>query len=476
MRRGVIILLLLFSGSAALVHHLVSTRRARGWRTLHTGLARGGDSGGLQGLLNARVGAVRLAVAEPHNTEIVAELAFLNALLAHSYGLDTVTAAEEVLKGLAGRSAAGPAAAGAAAARALLALERGDLEAAERLAIAGAAHDREDIRPLLVRVRVRALTGDLVGASKLAEAASVKQPGAGALRVLWAEARLEAGQPEAAADVLQAVLARTPDQPWARLLLVEAVIGLGREPDAQLERALALTCSAEAKNSPVLQAACAVQAGSKARLLGDRAVALRHALEVANSRVREPRILARAAQLLAELGEIDGAEVLVERASRTARPSMPALVWARLAIALGRGESAAPIGLRPGHPETRLLAARAALVAGGRRGLRKALAANPAVERDPDLRALARLASDGKPVDEPPRPPRIPPSSPTSTACGPGWPAISRAPRSCSGAPCPDTGAPVGRPVSTWRSCGCCGGSPDRSWMPCGQPTASAST
>ena len=181
---------------------------------------------------------------------------------------------------------------------AMLALEHGDLEAAERLAIAGAGHD-PGRHPAVAGPGPRAgLDGRPGRGQQAAEAASVKQPGAGALRVLWAEARLEAGQPEAAADVLQAVLARTTTAPVARLLLVEAVIGLGREPDSQLERALALTCSADAENSPVLQAACAVQAGSRARLLGDRAAALRHALaEAADSRAREPRTMARAAQL-----------------------------------------------------------------------------------------------------------------------------------------------------------------------------------
>src|SRR5207237_10520802 len=118
------------------------------------------------------------------------------------------------------------------------------------------------------------------------------------------------------------------------------------------------------------------------------------ALAAATEAVAEPRVLGRAAIALAATGAVDGAERLVARALRLASPLMPALAWARVAIALGRGEPAAPPrGLAPAEPDTRLLAARAALAAGGPERLGRLLDSfgREAVAADPDLRALATL-------------------------------------------------------------------------------------
>jgi hypothetical protein len=110
----------------------------------------------------------------------------------------------------------------------------------------------------------------------------------------------------------------------------------------------------------------------------------------------EPRALARAALLLAQLGAVDRAAALLGRARRLAAPGLPALAWATAAVSLGRGRAGAlPTGPRPADPETALLVARSALAAGGVGALGAALAAlgPEARARDADLDRLSRLVS-----------------------------------------------------------------------------------
>jgi tetratricopeptide (TPR) repeat protein len=395
MKRGALTLLLILSASALVFHGVVNSQRGAGWRALHAGLTDDAASGSLQGLLRARIGAVRLAASEPVDPAVLAELAFLNASLAHHYELDTAALAAEALGRLQRLPATG-AAAPATAAEALLALDRGERGRAAELAERAAAQDPEDIRPLLARTRVYLRLGDLWRANRVAEAAIVKAPTADAPRVEWAEARLDAGQPTAAVQELRLVLSRTPDHPRARLLLAEAE---GAEPPAPV-------CARDAAASPVVGTNCAVVHGMAARLRGDRRAAL--ATTGAAADTHEPRALGRTALLLAQLGEIDRAQAALERAARRGTPTMPALVWARLAVALGRGDSPAPVGLAPGDAETRLLAARTAFVTGGRQALERTLTAMgpAAVTGDPDLRALAGL------IGQPPRQAATAPSGP----------------------------------------------------------------
>ena len=79
-----------------------------------------------------------------------------------------------------------------------------------------------------------------------------------------------------------------------------------------------------------------------------------------------PRLLLHIAESLAQLGSVDLAAGLLERARTLIDPDAPAFAWAAVAIALGRGrDPTLPEDPRPADPETRLLVARAALAAGG---------------------------------------------------------------------------------------------------------------
>jgi Tfp pilus assembly protein PilF len=414
MKRGLTIWCLVLAIAGGAIHRLVTARRTSAAQTLHESTAHEAESGSLQGLLRARMGAVRLAVADANDVDLLAELAYLNAALAHHYGLPSAREAETFLQRL------GPATPAAArAARVLLALEAGDWSAAETLAKVSAAEDPHDVRSRLALARLAARAGDPVGASRIAETAAVNAPEAGAARVEWAEARLDLGQAKAALDVLRDVVARAPEHTRARLLIAEAQQAL--EGDAAHpgdEAALTEACRRDGVLSPVIEAACQTNAATAARLHGDRAGALDHALAAAAITHDDPRTLTHTACVLAQLGQIDRAHDLVARAAQHARPRLPGLAWARLALALGRGQPAArPSWLRAGDPETVLLGARAAFATGGPAALRRAVAeAAPAAStgesapsreahasasrtagefRDPDLRALALLADAG---------------------------------------------------------------------------------
>src|SRR5262249_43194155 len=134
---------------------------------------------------------------------------------------------------------------------------------------------------------------------------------------------------------------------------------------------------------------------ASARFTGDRFRASTQAQAAARVVPDEPRMLARAAQLLAQQGAVDRAEQLYERAQHFAAPSVPALAWARLAITLGHGRAATPPpGLRPVNAVTRVLAARSAFAAGGAGALAATLDryGSEVVARDADLGLLAGLA------------------------------------------------------------------------------------
>ena len=128
--------------------------------------------------------------------------------------------------------------------------------------------------------------------------------------------------------------------------------------------------------------------------VGAREEALGRATAAAAIAPGEPRLLARIAEALAQMGAVDRAIPLLDRARRLAAPEMPALTWATAAVALGRGRTASlPPGPAPADPETRLLTARAALAAGGLVELAHALDewGDRALVFDSDLRTLARL-------------------------------------------------------------------------------------
>jgi hypothetical protein len=375
-------------------------RRRAGWRALQAQMDGDWQEGSLQGLLRARIAGARVLASEPENAPVVAQLAFISAWLAHAYGLRATREAEEAVARLSALPDRRPIDVDLPAA--LLALDRGERRRALELAVAASRQDREDLRPLLVLSRARALAGDPLGASKAAEAAIVREPRAGAPQLAFADARLALGHGPAAEKALREVLGQVPDHGPALLLWErarQARPGPATADDARAVEALAAACRRDGAVSPVLAAGCDLVAASAARAAGDRPRALELVQAAAGRKSDEPEVLARAALLLAQLGRVDQADALATAAARTAAAEMPALAWAHIAISLGRGELALPPpGLTPACNETRLVAARAALTAAGPPALAQLLTSlgPAATAADADLRALATLVkADG---------------------------------------------------------------------------------
>ena len=379
---------------------LVASRRDAASDSMRDELALDLERGGLAGLARVEAHARRLLVADPGDVTAATTLAFASAVLAVDYGVD---AASEIQKLLA-RGAAAPrgaqALAGmASAARSLMLLASGDREGATRVATAAAQDAPDTPFPLFALGRARTRTGDLAGASRALEAALLEAPGFTLAEVAWAEVQLDAGDAQPARDALSRALARSGEDPRATLLLGEAEGALGAAASTGAP-AVCATLAAARKDGPprwppaALRAGCALAQASADRSAGRRAEALVHAEEAARVAPAQPRLLARTAQLLAELGRVDWAAGLLERARRLAASDAPALAWAGAAVELGRGRTPAlPGDPRPADPEAGLLIARAALSAGGAGALRAALGTfdAAAVKRDADLSLLAQL-------------------------------------------------------------------------------------
>jgi len=131
---------------------------------------------------------------------------------------------------------------------------------------------------------------------------------------------------------------------------------------------------------------------------GDRGGALRKAKAVAQT-TEDPQILAQLSLLLALMGEVDGADELHARATKSADPAVVALRWADLAIRLGRGEKGAdlPKVEHPAGPERDLVALRAAYASSGTSGLAVLLKTLPPgiLDIDWEVRTFAVLAKEG---------------------------------------------------------------------------------
>src|SRR5688500_6473713 len=134
MLRGLLLLLVILGAGAVAIQRLATDRREAGWRRLQAKAAEGAQNEGLQELLSARVTGLRVTLAEPEALDVIAELAFVSASLAHHYGLPTWEESAGLLARLEGKASSDEAAATAGAARALLALDRGKRAEAERLA------------------------------------------------------------------------------------------------------------------------------------------------------------------------------------------------------------------------------------------------------------------------------------------------------------------------------------------------------
>ena len=286
----------------------------------------------------------------------------------------------------------------AAAARALVLLRAGHPEAAARDAAEAAASAPGIPYPLYALGRARARAGDLPGAQRALEAAIVGAPGFRAARVARAEVRLDLGDARTARTALGEVIADAPRDLRARLLLEEADQALG----AQASPTLPAACAEGRWSPPALTAGCALAEAERKRRAGARGEAREQAETAARLAPGEPRLLARTALALAQLGAVDRAAALLARARELAGPRLPGVAWAAAAVGLGRGRAGAlPDGPRPADPETRLLVARTALGAGGVGTLGPALDAlgEPALAHDADLRALARLRGGARAPD-----------------------------------------------------------------------------
>ncbi|HXJ19364.1 MAG TPA: hypothetical protein VMT03_03955 [Polyangia bacterium] len=380
--------------AGAAVYLLVARRGRDDGRRLRADLASALERGTFADLGRAQALGRRLVVSNARDRQAAAELAFTDAMLAVDFGLETAREADEALAGARAEEtgAADDATIGLAlAARALTRLRAGDLAGAVKTAASAVALAPDLPYPLYALGRARARAGDLAGAERALEAAIVEAPGFAAARVAWAEARLDLGDAKNARAGLTALGPSARDA-RAVLLMDEAEAALG----LPLAGALDTICRPERWTPPAVVTGCILSRAGRARRAGARADARTQAEAAGRIVPDEPRLLARAALALAQLGAVDQGAALLARARRLVAPGLLPLVRAEAAVALGRGRSPAPADAgRPLDPEARLLAARIGLASGGVTGLEAALTAlGPAArDADADLRTLARLVS-----------------------------------------------------------------------------------
>jgi hypothetical protein len=418
----------------------VGWRRRAATGQLETQVVLEVERGGVDALVRAQVAGRRLVAETTGARAGATALAFADATLAVEYGYDTVGEAERLLARLPPESEAE----GRdgrwsmeAAARALTLVQMGKPTAAIAQATRAAAAAPGTAYPLYALGRARTRTGDLVGAGRALEAGMVAGPGFGPVRTALAEVELDLGDARAARATLQAILLQTPSDPQALLLLDEAESALDSdaplpEPCARAARSSSVASPSsgtstdaradhptgdagprdggggetDARLPAFFRTGCALGGAVRARRGGDRARATALAAEAARLVPDVPRLQARVAETAAQLGAVDLAATLLERARPSIDPGTPAYAWAAAAVALGRGRAPTlPDGPRPADPETRLLVARAALAAGGIGELAQALDALglEALAHDADLRLFARLRTPGPTKGDPGR-------------------------------------------------------------------------
>ncbi|HVR63118.1 MAG TPA: tetratricopeptide repeat protein [Polyangia bacterium] len=353
-------------------------------------------SGGLDRLLDARNRGAPHLGRMPSDDEARVDLEFVAGLLALDYGITTDAA--DAWRLTAGespdaRDGSARVAARAAAAKALLALAAGDQLAAAQAARAAAAAAPDDERVRLATIATRHRAGDLAGARTALAAVPRLAETWGAARPTVAALEIDGGRPDAALAALQPALRSGTDDALVLSLAREAQrarSARGAPDDAEtptLAGRLGAACARDQERSPTVRAACLLDQAVDRRLAGDRAGAVATAERAAAVDNQNPRLLGGLAQLLANLGEIDRAAAVVEVGTRLASAAFPALAWANVAIAIGRGGAApVPAGIPASSSESRLVAARALepAVAGA--------VSTTAAERDPDLRWLSALA------------------------------------------------------------------------------------
>ena len=369
---------------------LVSRRSDAGADRLLADLTADIDWGGIADLGRAQAVGRRLAFSSPRDRDAAARWAFASAMLAADYGVDTSRETADALGRVSATAPPDAASVIAAAARALDRLHAGDREAAGRLAAEGAGEATDLPHPLYALGRARARNGDLAGSARALEAAMIRAPAFAAARAAWAEVELDLGDAKTAGATLEALLVQSPRDVRVALMLNEAQAALGEPATGST----AADCPTERWLPPAILASCTLGRATRARRDGSRLQARALAETAAGMVPTQPRLLARTALALCQLGAVDRAAALVERARRSMAPGAPSLAWAEAAVSLGRGRAGTlPVGPRPADPEIRLLVARASLAAGGIGALSAALDELGAAARahDVDLAALAGL-------------------------------------------------------------------------------------
>jgi len=360
-------------------------------------------SGTLEHLMRARDVARMALESGPPDADSLARLGLLNAFLVDDYAVEAKKDAEDALR----RAEASPEinkerAALIAAARSLLAHAAGERAAAKQHADAAMVATAPDLSAfaLLASARVRSLAGDAEGTARDLDRAMGIAPELAPVVVDWATARLDGGDPVAARRALVTLLEHNQDNSRALLLLAEAERALG-EPN--WTKTLEKACRGDAKISRSVRAACAVESALQSRIEGDRTGALRKAKAIAQTS-EDPQVLGQTSLLLALLGESDAAEEALDRGRKAADPANVPLVWADMAIRLGRGETVATSHLleHPAGPERDLVALRAAYARSGATDLGAALKVlTPGIQDiDWDVRAYAALGHE----EGPPKP------------------------------------------------------------------------
>jgi tetratricopeptide (TPR) repeat protein len=396
------LLAVLLAAGVAAERAVAWVRRDQGAR-LQAEMVEDLHAGTLARLLRCRLRGLRLLVTRPEDGDARAVAAFASALLVSDFGLPTLREAAALADGAEGVPEAGPRRrALIGATRALVALAAGDRAAAGAHARRAAEASHGEAYALLALARVVGRSGDLPGASRALEAAMVKEPGLRPVRLDWAIGRVDLGDAAAAVALLRPLVQAEPRDALGLLLLAEAerarVDGgaAAGSPASASGEVVEARCREQAPRSPALAARCALDAAARARLEGRRVEALAAARQAAAGAGSEPRLLGAAAQILAQVGDVDAAAHAAAEAARLG--GGPAAAWASVAVALGRGVVAAePLGLGATSPETRLLSARAAWAAGGPAALAATVAelGARALAVDPDLAALALLADAG---------------------------------------------------------------------------------
>src|SRR5437868_7164002 len=205
--RGAVWVLAMAAVAGGAVALLVHSRRTAVDGRLDAELAAALDRGGLSDLELAQAIGRRAVFGGGAGRGGAAALAFADARLALEYGISTTAEAEEALarfERAAGRQDG--AFALAQSAKAMLAARRGDREAAIQIATAGAAAAPSVPYPPYALGRTRALAGDLGGAARAYDAATIVAPTFLASRVARAEVLLDLGNAAAARAALAVVL------------------------------------------------------------------------------------------------------------------------------------------------------------------------------------------------------------------------------------------------------------------------------